>query len=575
MPMSEIDTPVEGVATGGETADSRVDPLRLRSFVGLVLGLIGPRANLAVSGILLTLLVSHRTGANALAVSFALSSNQLIGWLAYPVFGRASDRTRSAVGRRAPYMASGLFVMGACTYSYTLVGGYWPIVALIGAVRLASVVGGLTNIAVVPEVFGKSRTLKAAAIIGVLGTALGLVIKGTVIATWKQSDPSTWNLPFRVAGIVMIAVSVAVLILVREVPAARKMADRDRTVSRPWHAELRDLLSSPNGKVLLGGVFLFWAGVTATGSLAIVYFEKILHAGAVTQTILGWATGGPALLIGVPVGYLISRVLTRKQVAILMPALGAVLSVLQYFVHAIWQSVILGFVSAPLLSAFVISLAPMLLQLLPRSGGFGELLGKFVAPFSLAGIAFSLLAALAVNETGNYRTIWLFPAAAGVLQAIIMCWLWVPEGQAHVRNQGIGNRFVDSVYDQIMDGNRKLFGGQVTSEDADGASLFASARNLLGNPYALVASIEGLTSHKTSDEPPKASGDPAPQDTATLGETVGSTPRETAPEDPASVDPRPMDVGDAGAVAGGQDHVEFPPDEGTSDSRQSGEPEPC
>jgi len=504
--MSEIDTPVEGLV--GEDAASgshEVDTLRLRSFVGLVLGLVGPRANLAVSGILLTLLVSHRTGANALAVAFALSSNQLIGWIAYPVFGRASDRTRSAVGRRAPYMAAGLFVMGACTYAYTLVGGYWPIVGLIGLVRLASVVGGLTNIAVVPEVFGKSRTLKAAAIIGLLGTGLGLIIKVTVIATWKQSVPSTWNLPFQLAGIVMMAVGIAVLLLVREVPAARKMAERDRSIHKSWHAELRDILSSPNGKVLLTGVFLFWAGVTATGSLTIVYFQKVLHAGAVTQTVLGWATGLPALAIGLPVGYLIAKSLKRKQVAILMPALGGVLAVLQYFVHAIWQSVVLGFLSAPLLVAFVISLAPMLLQLLPRSGGFAELLGKFVAPFSLAGIAFSLLAAVVVNETGNYRTIWLFPAAAGVLEALIMCRLWVPEGQDKVRMGGLGNRFVDSVYDQITQRDRKLFGGEVTTEDADGASLFESARNLLGNPYELLSKFENR-----QDPPESVTADPEP-----------------------------------------------------------------
>ncbi|MGO9344361.1 MAG: MFS transporter [Acidimicrobiales bacterium] len=509
--MSEIDTPVEGLVDGVAPGSHEVDTLRLRSFVGLVLGLVGPRANLAVSGILLTLLVSHRTGANALAVAFALSSNQLIGWLAYPVLGRASDRTRSAVGRRAPYMAAGLFVMGACTYAYTLVGGYWPIVGLIGLVRLASVVGGLTNIAVVPEVFGKSRTLKAAALIGLLGTGLGLIIKVTVIATWKQSVPSTWNLPFRMAGIVMMAVGVAVLLLVREVPAARKMADRDRSIHKSWHAELRELLSSPNGKVLLGGVFLFWAGVTATGSLTIVYFQKVLHAGAVTQTILGWATGVPALAIGLPVGYLISRSLKRKQVAVLMPALAGVLAVLQYFVHAIWQSVILGFVSAPLLVAFVISLAPMLLQLLPRSGGFAELLGKFVAPFSLAGIAFSLLAAVVVNETGNYRTIWLFPAAAGILEALIMCRLWVPEGQSHVRMGGLGNRFVDSVYDQITQRDRKLFGGEVTTEDADGASLFESARNLLGNPYELLSKF-GNSDDEPGGAQPEAgvTGEPAP-----------------------------------------------------------------
>ncbi|MFZ0667185.1 MAG: MFS transporter, partial [Acidimicrobiales bacterium] len=218
----------------------------------------------------------------------------------------------------------------------------------------------------------------------------------------------------------------------------------------------------------------------------------------VTQTVLGWATGIPALVIGIPLGYLISKALTRKQVAILMPALGAVLALCQYFVHAIWQSVVLAFLSAPLLSAFVISLAPMLLQLLPTSGGFGELIGKFLAPFSLAGIAFSILAALVVNETHNYRTIWLFPAAAGLLQALVMTRLWIPDGQKRVNHAGLGNKFIDSVYGQITEGDRRLFGGVVTTEDADGASLFQAAKKILGNPYA-----DPEPKEESSEEPPE------------------------------------------------------------------------
>ena len=105
-----------------------VDPMRVRSFLGLTLGLVGPRANLAVSGVLLTLLVSSRVS-SAVAITFALTANRLVGWLAYPVLGRASDRTRSAAGRRAPYMAAGLFIMGVCTWSYTLVSGFWLLVA--------------------------------------------------------------------------------------------------------------------------------------------------------------------------------------------------------------------------------------------------------------------------------------------------------------------------------------------------------------------------------------------------------------------------------------------------------------
>ena len=261
------------------------------------------------------------------------------------------------------------------------------------------------------------------------------------------------------------------------------VAQRDRTRHRSGLEELRDLLSAPNGKPLLIGIFLFWAGITSTGNLAIVYFQKVLHAGASTQTIFGWATGVPALMVGLPIGWGISRLLTRKQVAIMTPLLGAGLSIAQYFAHNIWQSVVLAFIGAPLFSAFVISLAPMLLQLLPRSGGFGELLGRLVAPFSLFAVVFSFAAAYAVHTTGNYRVIWIFPAVGGVLQAVVMCFLWVPKGQERPNFHGLVDRFIDSTYRQVTDRDRRLFVGTITVDDADGASLFAQARLLLGNPY--------------------------------------------------------------------------------------------
>ena len=209
--------PLPEMADGGAVGSaSGVDRMRLRSFIGLTLGLVGPRANLAVSGVLLTLLVSARVS-SALAITFALTANRLIGWLAYPLLGRASDRTRTAAGRRAPYMAAGLLIMGVCTWSYTLVSGFWPLVLLIVLVKTASVVFGLANVAVIPETFGKSRSVKAAALIGLLGVLVSLVIKGTVIATWKANDPATWNLAFRMAGGFMVAVAFIVLLLVREV----------------------------------------------------------------------------------------------------------------------------------------------------------------------------------------------------------------------------------------------------------------------------------------------------------------------------------------------------------------------
>ncbi len=264
--------------------------------------------------------------------------------------------------------------MGVCTWSYTLVGGFWPLVLLIVCVKTASVVFGLTNVAVIPETFGKSRSVKAAALIGVLGVLVSLVIKGTVIATWKANDPATWNLAFRMAGGFMVARG-----LHRPRPRARVRRRRARwpTASAtaapgPWREELGEILQVPNAKVLITGILVFWAGLSATGYLAIVYFEKVQHAGANSQTIAGWVSGVPVVMLGLALGYGLSRVFTRKQIAVLTPLAGTVVSLVQFTTTHIWQSVVLAFVGGPLFAAFVISLgahAPAAPAPLGRDGG--------------------------------------------------------------------------------------------------------------------------------------------------------------------------------------------------------------
>ena len=101
-------SPDPGPGAGG------IDASRVRSFIGLSVGLVGPRANLAVSGVLITLFVQQRAS-GALAVTFALTANRLLSWITYPVAGRLSDRTQTRVGRRTPYMAVSLLVMGAAS----------------------------------------------------------------------------------------------------------------------------------------------------------------------------------------------------------------------------------------------------------------------------------------------------------------------------------------------------------------------------------------------------------------------------------------------------------------------------
>jgi Na+/melibiose symporter-like transporter len=466
-----------------------IDGKRLRSFIGLSVGLVGPRANLAVSGVLITLYVQQRSS-GALAVTFALTANRLLSWMTYPIAGRLSDRTRSRIGRRTPYMAVSLIVMGAATWMFTVVQGYWLLVLFIVIARQAASVFTLTNVAVVPEVFGRSRWLKALVLTTALGTLASLVIKATVITTWKQSNPETWNLPFQVAAVFMIVVGLAVLVLVRESKAATFGAAADRKArARPARDEIRDILAAPNAKVLLGGSLLFWAGLGSTAYVAILFFQRVVHAGASAQTIAGLVTGVPTFLIGILLGIPLSRRLTRRQLAIGAPLIGALLAGVQYFDTHIWQAVALAFIGAPFIGAYVIVLAPYLLQLLPRSGGLGERLGLVLSPFNLVGVVLAYVAAAVVDATGNYRLIWVFPAATGIAHALVNTRLRFPVHRP-------GTDMVAKLWQwsvtqtELMAETGIVAGllaapllGEVTKEDADSAVIIDVARDILGDPY--------------------------------------------------------------------------------------------
>jgi len=488
-----VSGPADGTAGLPEpvTEGGGIDASRVRSFIGLSIGLVGPRANLAVSGVLITLFVQQRVS-GALAVTFALTADRLVSWLTYPVAGRLSDRTRSRVGRRTPYMAGSLMVLGVATWMFTVVHGYWLLVLMILIAGQASATFTLTNVAVVPEVFGRSRWIKALLLTTVLGTLASLVIKGTVIASWKQSDPSTWNLPFQIDAIILVVVGLAVLLLVREAPAASYGAAEDRTRrARPAMDELRAILAQPNARVLIGGSLLFWSGVGSTAYVAILFFQKVLHAGASAQTVAGLATGIPVFFIGIALGVPLSRWLTPMQLAVGAPLLGAVLAGVQYFDTHLWQAVVLSYIGAPFIGAYLIVMAPLLLQLLPRAGGLGERIGVLLAPFNLCSVILAYAAAIVIDATGNYRLIWLFPAATGLSHALVNCWLKYPERRS--TSPDMVKRLWEwaIVQAESMAETGIVTGllaapllGVVTEEDADSAVVVDMARNILGNPYA-------------------------------------------------------------------------------------------
>jgi hypothetical protein len=151
---------------------------------------------------------------------------------------------------------------------------------------------------------------------------------------------------------------------------------------------------------------------------------------------------------------------------------------------------VLGYIGAPFIGAYIIVMAPLLLQLLPRAGGLGERLGVLLAPFNLCSVLLAYIAAIVIDATGNYRLIWLFPAATGLAHATVNCWLKYPTRKATTPDM-VGRLWEWSVVQAESMAEMGLVTGLlaapvlgvVTKEDADSAVVIDMARNILGNPY--------------------------------------------------------------------------------------------
>ena len=101
------------------------------------------------------------------------------------------------------------------------------------------------------------------------------------------------------------------------------------------------------------------------------------------------------------------------------------------------------------------------------------------------------IAAIVIDATGNYRLIWLFPAATGLGHALVNCWLKYPERRS--TSPDMVKRLWEwaIVQAESMAETGIVTGllaapllGVVTEEDADSAVVVDMARNILGNPYA-------------------------------------------------------------------------------------------
>jgi MFS family permease len=365
-------------------------------------------------------------GLPAVLIGFLSSLDSYGSLLVLPAVAALSDRARTPLGRRAPFM---------------LAGG--PLV--------------LVAFAALPH----ARSL-ALLLLAMLGTVVGMaIIRGPVAALLGDRYPPAWRdrangvinlvagiawvlafvaggalyridrtLPFLVMGCVTLGcVGLVALTMQRPPPGLPSGSTveggsaEESTLADPhirtvlWHVLRGD---DPRLRAALGALLCLVAGTFAVANFFALYGQQVLHLepGSATQ-LLGFYAGA-GVLCAVPVGLLTRRV-GRRPLLLGSFTLLIAIFILAYLANDVWMIAVLLALAGAAGTAGSVNMLPLVLES-ARPGDVGTYTGLTYIFGAVGGLTGPLLAGWLVDLSGgNYRTIFLFGPIATAL-ALVCIW---------------------------------------------------------------------------------------------------------------------------------------------------------
>lgn len=228
---------------------------------------------------LLGLYVSAFTG-NAFIIGYVSNTRTIEGAVIQPLVGRWSDRMKSPLGRRRPFILVGIpisvsFLSLVPVLSRTGHGHALPLI--IAAIILFSItwnIAGDPYQALMIDITPKAERAVYNAILSVIALVgqVGILLYAAVASINKHNIPDS----VFYACVVVLFLSYAVVFLgVREPREAAVSAQREETI--PWRTYLREMRAFKEANKLLVSIFFLWTGLNAVLPYLTVYTKKVMH----------------------------------------------------------------------------------------------------------------------------------------------------------------------------------------------------------------------------------------------------------------------------------------------------------
>lgn len=336
-----------------------------------------------------------------------------------PFFGALSDKTKTPLGRRIPFILGG-------TAGAVIVMVLLPFAAFTGNLVFFMVMLGLAllfmgtyrspAVALMPDVTEKPLRSKANAVINFMGTIGGIISLGLIGVLVPKVDNPNYEVVFLAVAAVMVIAVIVLLLTVKEnkirlpeEPAEKGAAASAQKLSK---AELRSLL------LILASVFLWFMGYNAVTTAFSKYarFYWGLEGGSFAYTLI--VAQGAALVAFYPVAILSSKFGRRKTILGGVVLLAVVFAVAGLFTTFTPMMFVLFALAGVAWAAINVNSYPMVVEL-SKNSNIGKYTGYYYT-FSMAAQVITPILSGVFLEYVGYQTLFPYGAIFAALSFVTM-----------------------------------------------------------------------------------------------------------------------------------------------------------
>lgn len=263
-------------------------------------------------------------------VGIIMACDNLAALILLPIFGNLSDRTKTPIGKRMPYILAGTMVSAVAFpfiplffHTNNIVG----MVIMMGIVLMFMMMYRNPAVALMPDITPKPLRAKANGLINIMGylggafaTVLGIFLKLSDYINVEDSARKLWiiEIPFIVASVLMVISAFVLFATVRENRIAADMKDEMElgeklaAIENPVDDDAP--MSKANRNMLLailGAEFLWFMADNAIGTYIgnyVIYYLNSVSSATMILTIIG----GLASVIGFATAGIIADRIGRK-----------------------------------------------------------------------------------------------------------------------------------------------------------------------------------------------------------------------------------------------------------------------